>query len=270
MIDIMLQQGVLALVYEQKQMIRLASEAQLKYLSFLSHDLANNFLLISSNLEVLRRNLDKRSDMQDSTEMISAALASMHRTREGMRRLLEHEHLRHSKTRPRVIAVNLMQVAEPVIVLAASDALGKGMRVEMDINPHANVLTNPDLLTVILQNLVGNAIKHSARSAESRNSPGGCVRVTTRREGESWILSVTDEGPGISPEHLDRLFKAFEQLPQPEPGTDPDRGFGLGLAIASQAARLLDTVIEVETRSGVGSTFSARFPSAPRDTGTKD
>ncbi len=134
---------------------------------------------------------------------------------------------------------------------------------EDDIDPHATADTHADLLTIILQNLVGNAVRHSAREVDAEMR--GTVRIEAERQHEQgkdrWSVSVVDDGPGIPKEQLDRLFNAFGVEPQPGEGAfDDERGFGLGLAIASQAARLLGTTIEVKTRVGHGSTFSFSLP----------
>lgn len=66
---------------------------------------------------------------------------------------------------------------------------------------------------------------------------------------------MADEGPGIAPEYLDRIFEAFgrgEALGQ--------AGVGLGLAIASQAAKLLDAELTVESELGRGAIFSLILP----------
>ncbi len=266
MIDIMLQQGVLALVQRQRQELRQATEVQLKYLSFLSHDLSNNFFVITGNLKYLQRQLSELPQMRENVEVLGATLGNIRRTREGMRALLEHERLRHSDAKPRVTTVNLREVVEPLVKIATTDAHGKGLRIDMDIAPEALAHTNADLVTIILQNLIGNAVKHTSREAHA--GVGGTVRIEAELQHEQvqdfWVVSVVDDGPGIPPDQLERLFSAFEQLPQP--GTrviGEEGGFGLGLAIASQAARLLGTTIEVKTQPGQGSRFSFRVP-APR------
>jgi signal transduction histidine kinase len=68
--------------------------------------------------------------------------------------------------------------------------------------------------------------------------------------GRGWVIGVSDEGPGIAPENLSRLFNAFSRG-----DTHGQAGVGLGLSIASQAAKLLGAKLEVESSLGEGSTF---------------
>jgi signal transduction histidine kinase len=95
---------------------------------------------------------------------------------------------------------------------------------------------------------VGNAVKYSTR---------GIVRIGAkrRREDQHWVLSISDEGPGIAKEHLARIFDAFRRG-----DAHGQPGVGLGLAIASQAAKLLGAELTVESSVGVGSRFRLILP----------
>jgi signal transduction histidine kinase len=69
------------------------------------------------------------------------------------------------------------------------------------------------------------------------------------------VLWVSDEGPGIAPEQMGHIFEAFRRGE-----IYGQQGVGLGLAIASQAAKLLDAILSVESRLGVGTTFRLTLP----------
>ncbi len=79
-------------------------------------------------------------------------------------------------------------------------------------------------------------------------------RVEGKNSG--WVLSISDEGPGIAPENLSNLFDAFKRGE-----THGKPGVGLGLTIAAQAARLLGGELAVESKLNVGSTFRLMLPS---------
>ena len=123
----------------------------------------------------------------------------------------------------------------------------------MDVDVPEGAQTNSDeaLLTLVLQNLLGNAVKYSS---------SGTIRIMARDEVEGkssgWVLSISDEGPGIAPENLSNLFDAFKRGE-----THGQPGVGLGLTIAAQAARLLGGELAVESKLNVGSTFRLVLPS---------
>jgi len=168
--------------------------------------------------------------------------------------------------------VRLSDVVEPIVTMASGDPNASGPRIKVAIDPKATASTNPDLLTIILQNLISNAVKYCSCAAAKAHRPAGqeagarsgvLVQAQPRKakQGNSWIVSVTDDGAGIPQDRLHSHFKPFERLPQPgENAFADDAGFGLGLAIANQAARLLGTKIQVETQVGRGSTFSLKLP----------
>ena len=134
------------------------------------------------------------------------------------------------------------------------------------------VVSNPDRLAQVLFNLVGNAVKYVQESGSvlvrvslcdgptcaDRTSAGADAEATVVGEdGECLLIEVIDDGPGIAPEEIDRVFDEFYRGRLTEGTT---RGAGLGLAIASRITRLLGGVLEVDSTPGEGSTFWLMFP----------
>jgi signal transduction histidine kinase len=107
------------------------------------------------------------------------------------------------------------------------------------------IQSDEEWVRIVLQNLLGNAIKYSTK---------GTVRIET--DGCATI-AVSDEGPGIAPEALDRIFAEFTRG-----DTHGQDGVGLGLAIASQAAKLLGGQLTVQSAIGRGTIFCLAFPKA--------
>ena len=105
-----------------------------------------------------------------------------------------------------------------------------------------------DRLRQALDNLIGNAIGHSPA--------GGTVTVTVRREGDSIVIAVADEGDGIPAGDLDRVFEPGVRL------TDARPGSGLGLAVVRAVAREHGGEVEVESSPGQGATFRLVLPGA--------
>lgn len=105
-----------------------------------------------------------------------------------------------------------------------------------------------------LINLLDNAIKYSPEGARIGVQVGGVNgRVS---------VAITDEGPGIAPEHQERIFERFYRIDKArsrEP-REPRSGAGLGLAIAKWAIDVHGGSIEVESRVGGGSTFRVVLP----------
>ena len=113
-----------------------------------------------------------------------------------------------------------------------------------------------DKLRQMLINLLGNAIKFTPE--------GGAISVTLSRQGDHFRLAVHDTGIGIAPEHLDRIFQAFQQVDSSV--TRSYAGTGLGLALVQLTARLLQGRIEVQSQVSRGSTFTLHLPLDPEGT----
>jgi signal transduction histidine kinase len=101
----------------------------------------------------------------------------------------------------------------------------------------------------VLSNLIGNAIKFTAR--------GGVTVSVGLDESGSVALRVADTGRGIEPEALERIFDEYAQAGD----TEPERGWGLGLAISRRLAHALGGTVDVTSELGKGSTFTLTLPS---------
>lgn len=223
-----------------------ACDSGLKHLSFLSHDLNNNLGAATLHLALLRRRLATSPAFADACEMLDRTQASIDHTIHVMRRLLAYGKLRGTAAACVTGEVNVCGLVNDVIAQhrLASDA--KGIEVVSDVPAEATVAADAGLLVLVLQNLVGNGVKYS--------DPGVTVRVIFRScsgtRGDAWTLSVSDDGPGIAPQQMARIFAPFRRG-----DCRAEDGMGLGLAIATEAARLLGTRLSVVSAPGVGSTF---------------
>jgi two-component system phosphate regulon sensor histidine kinase PhoR len=109
---------------------------------------------------------------------------------------------------------------------------------------------NPPLVEQALINLVDNAIKHS--------EPGRTIRLAAAAEDGDLLIRVRDEGCGIEPEHLPRLFERFYRVDQAR--SRQQGGTGLGLAIVKHIVQAHGGTVDVESTPGVGTTFTIRLP----------
>ena len=121
----------------------------------------------------------------------------------------------------------------------------EGLQLEQSLDDRLyEVRFDPDRISQVLVNLVGNAIRHGG---------GGWVEVTTSKVGDEAVVKVQDAGSGIPTQKLEHIFEAFVQL-----STGPGRkvgGTGLGLAICKQIIELHGGRIWVESEVGKGSAF---------------
>jgi two-component system sensor histidine kinase ResE len=114
-------------------------------------------------------------------------------------------------------------------------------------------------LVQMVSNLVDNAIKYAAGSDKK-------ISIETGTTANSAWVRVSDNGPGISPEHLPHLFDRFYRIDQARTrgsndsnGSKPPAGSGLGLSIVQRIVQSHGGEIKVESQVGVGTTFVASF-----------
>ncbi|MFO0951424.1 MAG: HAMP domain-containing sensor histidine kinase [Isosphaeraceae bacterium] len=117
----------------------------------------------------------------------------------------------------------------------------------------ATIRTDAARCQQIFGNLVANALKYTPA--------GGQVRVVSAAEGDTWSVSVIDDGPGIPREELDRVFAPFYRLAREE--RSRVEGNGLGLAIARELVDQLGGVIRLESDPGQGTRARVRLPVRP-------
>ena len=146
--------------------------------------------------------------------------------------------------------LNLADIVEGCLTLLRSSGRLNQHRVDVDIKP-AWVLGDPARLTQIVDNLLTNAIKYTP--------PGGQIEVQTWSDRDEVVLRIRDNGVGIAPELLPRVFELFTQGPR-----TLDRaqgGLGVGLTLAQRLALAHGgRIIATSPGTSRGSTFTVHLP----------
>jgi signal transduction histidine kinase len=120
-------------------------------------------------------------------------------------------------------------------------------------SPEVVVVTDASRCQQIFGNLVSNAMKYTPI--------GGRVRVVGKAETDSWRVTVSDSGPGIPVEAIDRVFEPFVRLARDE--HTAVEGSGLGLAICRELVSQLQGEISLSSVPGQGTSIDVRFPITP-------
>ena len=121
----------------------------------------------------------------------------------------------------------------------------------MSADPGVIAWADRDKVIQVLMNLIGNALKFTPT--------GGKVTIAVTKNSAAWMqISVTDTGPGIPAEEVNKVFGRFYQIGQA--GTQKTQGTGLGLAISKALVEMHGGKIWAESEAGKGSTFSFTLP----------
>ncbi len=228
---------------ELRGLDRLKSE----FVSMVSHELRSPLTNISGAVELL---LDSGAEVDEKRmlEVIGEESARLARLVQGILDVSRIEARKLDLKRERVDILPLLQ--RVVVNLQGSTSL------HQFVLPHADSLPrvwgDEDRIAQIFFNLLDNAVKYSPQ--------GGKITVTAEAEGKEMVISVTDQGLGISDKEKERLFKKFHRVNASD--SREAYGHGLGLYITKGLAEAQGGRIWVESSLGKGSIFSFTLPLA--------
>jgi two-component system phosphate regulon sensor histidine kinase PhoR len=127
---------------------------------------------------------------------------------------------------------------------------GKGLTISLDTPTEPLLITaDKDKIKQVIINLLSNAMKY--------NYPGGYIKITSNVTSVDISFSIQDNGQGIPPEYLPRLFERFYRVPTTERQI---QGSGLGLSISKHIVEAHNGKIVVSSTLGQGSTFTVHLP----------
>ncbi len=235
-------------VTAERRMERQRSE----FISMLTHDLKTPITSIMGYLELVGQENDparlKEMSMaarQSSNDLVKMIDDFLHLSRAEA----GHITLNLSAIPPRSFLYSLHQQFLP-------QAAQKNIRLAYEVEEGApDIMADMDALSRIIGNLVMNALKYARK--------GGNVRMRAFSPGAGFIaISVGDDGPGIGPEDLPRIFDKYYSGGRAKAG-----GSGLGLAIVKALTEAHGGAVDVKSEKGKGSLFTVRLPSPVKDKG---
>ena len=216
------------------------------FVANVSHELKTPITSIKGFVETLRDGaLDDRPQAERFLEIVARHADRLHAIIEDLLSLSRLEQNNEIAEIPRP-EVPLRPIIEAAMLDCSAKAAARQVTVAPSCEPGLHVKANAPLLEQAVVNLLDNAISYS--------NANGTVWLTARQENGAVRIDVRDEGIGIAPEHVPRIFERFYR-------TDKARdrasgGTGLGLAIVKHIAQIHDGQVGVTTEVGKGSTFS--------------
>jgi two-component system phosphate regulon sensor histidine kinase PhoR len=226
--------------------LRFMEKVRTDFVANVSHELRTPLTVLKGYVETLDTIDDGASArhkimfkrMREQTER-------MHSLIDG---LLSLTRLEAANTMPHVpvdVPSLLRTICEEYAIVADTHA-----DLELSIESDAGLIGSEAELRSVFSNLIGNALKYTPSS--------GHIKIRWKEETDKLVAEVEDNGPGIAPEHLERLTERFYRV-EPEEGPHPS-GAGLGLAIVKHALSRHDGELKIHSTLGKGSCFSCCFP----------
>lgn len=210
-----------------------------------SHEIRTPLTAIRGTLEVLIR---KQREPAQYEEKISRVISEVDRLYGMLDQLLQLARLEGGQVPVHPIPVELNALLTSVAEKWQQKLTEKDMALYLEIPADTIVNTDSDMLDMVLDNIIGNAIKYG--------QAGGRIDFVWQPENNT--LSIRDDGPGITPGQLPYIFDRFYRTDDSRSSAVP--GAGLGLSIAKKLADLLGIVLAVSSQEGKGTAFILRFP----------
>lgn len=212
-----------------------------------SHELRSPLAVLASTLEVARRN--PRSNVEWET-FVDRALEEVRHMAELVDALLM---LARAGTIPRRERISAPELLDSVAERWFPSAAAAGVELRIAASTEEPLAVDRGLMEVAIGNIVVNAITHSPE--------GGTVWLEGRASESAILVSVSDQGPGVSPRERERIFSPFIRGNTPAADRVVGRaGLGLGLAIARRVVERHGGQIRVEKATSGGAAFVVRLP----------
>jgi signal transduction histidine kinase len=218
---------VLAKMMSEHESLEVSNQRITLAMAAAGHDLRQRLHMLLGTVEILA----SAEDELRKTQLRQRAKSLIFRLAGELEQLALQAQCEHNRASPSPQCVLISTVLGRLIDDWGSAAAAKHLRFRVD-QADLTVESDPHLLAVILNNVVGNAITHTAE---------GGVTVAHTIEGPLLVIAVSDTGPGISEEHLRRSFSLSCRLGR------LNEGMGLGLSIARKSAEMLGHEFEVST-----------------------
>jgi signal transduction histidine kinase len=233
---------------ELKQLLQLNADKD-HFISILGHDLKNPFNSILGFSEILSDEIDSLNK-----DEIKEIAKNIHKSAKSSFKLLEdilnwaRAHQGRFPFSPRNLSFtnickNILETLYPI-------AKTKNITINCSVTDQINIFADADMLKAVLRNLVSNSIKFT--------NTGGTIRITSVQTNSDVTISVSDDGVGISPENLTKLFNISEVLTTK--GTAKETGTGLGLLICKEFVEKHGGKIWIESELDKGSDFRFSLP----------
>ena len=240
-----------ALKKSEKKLIK-SNQTNKKILSIVSHDLLGPIATNKEMTDLIIMNGDEMGK-DDIIDLISSLKPVMDSTYTMAENILSWAGGRKQKIIGKPGPIYLKPMIEECFSLYSAHASAKAIDLCCKGKENITVLCEENQIAVVFRNLISNAIKFTGT--------GGQI-IVDMKEGDGFTeVSVADTGIGMSKEQLSGLFNdSFEK--KSRPGTNNEKGTGLGLTIVKEFIKLNNGTIKAESKEGIGTTFTVTLPTA--------
>jgi signal transduction histidine kinase len=208
-----------------------------------SHDLRAPLASVMGLINIARRSNDI-NEVRQYMEMMSSRI---NRLDDFIHEIIDFS--KNSRTDVAQERVQINRIVHDILDNLKHASAGAAIDFDIDIPDNLYLNTDTSRLTIILNNLIGNAINYS--DATKQNP---FVRIEAAKADNGLAISINDNGIGIEREHQPRIFDMFYRA------SERSKGSGLGLYLVKESVKKLDGSIYLRSKPGVGTTFTVMLP----------
>jgi signal transduction histidine kinase len=240
-----LQEALQALGATNERLVNLNQEKD-EFLSIAAHDLKNPLTVIMANCDMMQI-IEDPDQIHKMAGQITTASERMHRL---IKDLLDANAIEQGRYASKIEACDVGPLVAQMVEQNSFSAQRK--QIAIRYNPHERLVVSTDAAAAvqIIDNLLSNAVKYSPANST--------IHVHVLAENGYALITIRDEGPGISEDDQKKLFQKYSRLTAKPTGGESSTG--LGLSIAKRLAQVLGGDIECRSILGLGSTFILRLP----------
>lgn len=231
-------------------------DMQKQFLSDVSHELKTPMSAIIGSVEILKR--DGMESPEIFNEFMEILLKESYRMQNIINDILELSRLDQTKITLDYQELDIKAVVKESLDLFEPLAKEKHLSLIYHNKIKEPLILDYSTIKTILSNFISNAIKYSNE---------GVITIKTKKEDNTFILSVQDEGIGIPKNKLNYIYDRFYQV---DKSRSSKISTGLGLSIVKKIVELNQGTIDVESTVGVGSTFTVKLPINPKVSHNED
>jgi signal transduction histidine kinase len=222
-----------------------------EFLSITSHDIRGllHALRLTLDLQLLRAQ-DPSFDREAMVATIRRSMANVQRMSKLVEDILDRSQLQEGKLTLHLQEADLVALVRDTVQRSAEEAAVAGTPIEVHAPGPVIGWFDPFRVDQIVANLLSNAMKYGARKP---------ITISVHSPGEFAHVRVEDRGPGIADGEHDQVFERFERCG----AADRSGGYGLGLWIVRELARLHGGAVTLQSAPGGGASFTVTLPLGP-------
>ena len=234
---------------ESEHELKTLNASKDKFFSIIAHDLRSPFTSLLGYSEYLASdyNMMGENELKDISGNLYKSARSTYILLEN---LLQWARIRTGRIKFRPEAVSLKIIMKQMFDLYKSNTMNKNISLNIEVNTDLNVVADLNMVEAIFRNLISNSIKFT--------NPGGKINVSAKEKFEFVEISIQDNGVGIKPEVMEKLFQIDQNISTV--GTQNEEGSGFGLILCKEFIEMNRGQIFVESKLGEGSVFSFTLP----------